>query len=240
VYLSKWWRTPEYAREMANLAKHAYPAHAHKGQLSDPWEEVEESERRDDGFHWVLFKNRITGQYVLAFAGTDEPVDWVHNFVQGYGLGQLSSQYAEATRIAGEFKAKYGELLALTGHSLGGGLAAAAGMNNGIPTITFNAAAVNQASLHPGLALDRQRKFVMEYRVRGEALTQFQAVSRVIDAASRAGFSALGYPVPMTVLPVNSDEYIPLTGDSFNSIELHGLDHVFIGLNRLISEGAHP
>lgn len=67
--------------------------------------------------------------------------DWVNNAEQGVGLP--SEQYREAVILERKLKDTGIELEAVAGHSLGGGLAALAGADAGVPTYTYNAAGVH-------------------------------------------------------------------------------------------------
>ena len=89
---------------------------------------------------------------MLAFRGTDKTQlqDWVTNYRQAFGL--YTWQYAKAAKIVAEELPKYvdsetAQTLSFTGHSLGGGLASLASfMVPQIPTVTFNAAGLHEAS----------------------------------------------------------------------------------------------
>ena len=82
---------------------------------------------------------------MLAYSGTDETKDWVTNF--GQGLGFETAQYNEAIALARQAKVAYGEDVIITGHSLGGGLAATAAIAADIPAVTFNASGVHDRTL---------------------------------------------------------------------------------------------
>src|SRR5690242_8674456 len=77
------------------------------------------------------------GDYVLAFAGTDfkSIADWRANV--GQGLGLQTAQYRQAEVLAQDAREAFGNNLAITGHSLGGGLASAASLATGTPAVTF-------------------------------------------------------------------------------------------------------
>jgi hypothetical protein len=98
-----------------------------------------------------VYRNYITGKYVLAFAGTDfESLDdWINNALQG--LNADAPQYNAAMEIADGLvrspAMNSNDELTITGHSLGGGLASAASMVAGIHADTFNAAGLNRETL---------------------------------------------------------------------------------------------
>lgn len=81
------------------------------------------------------------GGYVLAYRGSDENTDWVTNVRQGVGLPD--PQYEQAMQLAAAVDEASGGDVTFTGHSLGGGLAAAAAMATGQPAVTFDAAGVH-------------------------------------------------------------------------------------------------
>ena len=100
----------------------------------------------NSGFYAELY-TRETGSrsiFVLAFRGTQPGVDWKTNIDQA--LGKQTRQYDMAMDLAANAKKvlvqDYGHTLFLTGHSLGGGLASAAGVMTNLPTVVFNPAGV--------------------------------------------------------------------------------------------------
>lgn len=84
--------------------------------------------------------------YVLAFAGTNDMRDWLSNVRQATGYDDL--QYNHAVALAKTAKAAFGDALVITGHSLGGGLAATAALATGTLAVTFNAAGVSDHTLN--------------------------------------------------------------------------------------------
>jgi filamentous hemagglutinin family protein len=110
---------------------------------------------KSTGFSAALYN--INGKIVVAFAGTDP------NFVGRYidfandafndllnFAGLSSPQYAFAVQFAQAVAQSYGaDNVTLTGHSLGGGLAAYAGSTLGIHAVTFNPAGIHPASSSP-------------------------------------------------------------------------------------------
>lgn len=89
----------------------------------------------------------VDGQPILAFRGSDDSKfnllgDWWNtNLPNLLGPSAAEPQYAFGAALAFAVRAKYPDLM-LTGHSLGGGIAAFAGATFGIPTVTFNPAGV--------------------------------------------------------------------------------------------------
>lgn len=88
-----------------------------------------------------LFLNNQTGEYVLAFRGTDDRGDWKDNLLQAVGVS--TSQYRKATELAEKVKRQLaGRDLSTAGHSLGGGLATAAALQIEVEGHVFNPAAL--------------------------------------------------------------------------------------------------
>ena len=129
------------------------------------------------GFDAALYRN-AQGNVVLAFCGTDEGKDWKHNI--GQGLGFSDAQYASAMQLGSQARQAFGENLMISGHSLGGGLAAASSMVNDVPAVTYNAAGVNDRTLErEGLDASAAKAYAADglirgYHVKNELLTHLQ------------------------------------------------------------------
>ena len=83
-------------------------------------------------------------EYTYAFVGTEDGTDILHDGLQVLGL---SGQYSKAMENLETLQELIGSSeLTLTGHSLGGGLAALGSMKTGLKALTFNAAGVSQAT----------------------------------------------------------------------------------------------
>ncbi len=120
------------------------------------------------GFRAVALKplDANDKRVIVAYSGSDEGVDWLHN--AGQALGLSTGQYKEAVDFANKWKAQAGGSVILTGHSLGGGLASYAAIKTGL-----HATAVNSAPLaldHLGLD-PRAASRITQYYVPGEALS---------------------------------------------------------------------
>lgn len=96
------------------------------------------------------------GNYVLVFPGTDpaSAADWGTNISQAtggifnMGLADSDRAYSQATELTALLQTSVGEdHLAVTGYSLGGGMAAASAWVHDVPAVTFNAAGVNLLTL---------------------------------------------------------------------------------------------
>lgn len=140
------------------------------------------------GFQSAIYTDG-NGRYVLAFAGTDPKSipDWIAN--GGQGLGFETAQYRDAMALAQEAAAAYGDNLAITGHSLGGGLASAAALATDNPAVTFNAAGLSDETLRSlNFSPNGAREYaadglVRRYNVQNDILTGAQqGVSPLPDA----------------------------------------------------------
>lgn len=197
-------------------------------------------ENSDTGFRAGIYTDG-DGNHVLAFAGSNDLNDWTGaNFRQGVGWD--SEQYDQAVQLAQLASSAYGDELAITGHSLGGGLAAVAAMAVDGAAVTFNASGVHDRTIE-GLGLDPATTKadaadgqIRRYNVDGEALTQAQQDIWVVNNLP----DAPGHEIVL-------DDPAPLTGwDRFNpvaivqhSIDKHMQDAVLDALTRQQPWAAH-
>jgi len=129
------------------------------------------------------------GHYVLAFAGSNETQDWTGaNFPQGLGFD--AEQYDQAVALAQDVvNSPFGDHgnLAITGHSLGGGLAATASLATGVPAVTFDASGVHDKTLErlgldPGAAkAEAENGLIRRYHVDGDPLTAAQEDTPILS-----------------------------------------------------------
>lgn len=133
----------------------------------------------DDGFYAQLYEKK--GKYVLAYRGTQELPDVGEDILQGVGIS--SSQYDQSIRLADRMKKMKdrngnavftAENTTITGHSLGGGLAAAAGGATGFPTYTYNAAGVHNGTLNRNNVHRSDMKNVQAYNASDDPLNMVQ------------------------------------------------------------------
>lgn len=114
------------------------------------------------------------GGFALAFRGTDDwglaqSGDADDNALQGMGYGSL--QYTAAAVAAMEVADEVGaDKLHITGHSLGGGMAATAAGRTGLPATTFNAAGVAPETID-AYTLDFAPGQLTNYRTTGDILS---------------------------------------------------------------------
>jgi len=139
------------------------------------------------GFRAAIYQDK-NGDHVLAFAGSNDDKDWLNNFEQGVGLP--AAEYSQAVSLATEAKAAFGPSLAITGHSLGGGLASIASLATDSAAVTFNASGLNDETIRrliPDGNLDALKQqgndgLIRRYAVSGEILTTVQESTPLPDA----------------------------------------------------------
>ena len=116
------------------------------------------------------------GRYYLSFRGTHRWGDWLDNVGQAFGL--RTSQYEQAINLARAVHGATDGNVVFVGHSLGGGLAAAAAYATGGDAITFNAAGLNWRYRRMG-----SPGSIRNYSIHGDVLTFGQGVIPVIPRA---------------------------------------------------------
>lgn len=136
-------------------------------------------------------------QTVLAFRGTEpsEDEDLKTNLKQA--LGEETVQYEAAKKLGAAVAEKFGSSVLVTGHSLGGGKAQAAGASGNLMGIMFNAAGVHPNTVDGALPDASQ---YTQFRAAGDPLTGIQnsaglqagvglagAIAMPIGAAAAAG-----------------------------------------------------
>ena len=131
------------------------------------------------------FYNEKTGVMVGIYQGSDGKVfasfigygkndfagqfkGWTTDIAQAFG-GDPFGQYGSAVKVGDVLNKTFGDNLVITGQSLGGGLASAAGVTTGARTITFNASGLNPNTLGMSqAALTARSGNITAYDVRGE------------------------------------------------------------------------
>ncbi|MDR1526589.1 MAG: hypothetical protein LBS46_02825 [Dysgonamonadaceae bacterium] len=132
------------------------------------------------GFYAQMYKNELTGEYTLAFRGSNlnnlsDINDWVNNAMQGFSI--LNPQYANAA-IIGQMLSDCKEKINIVGHSLGGGLATVAGLKTGFPTYTYNQADISQGTVDKYKLDVSKSDNITAYYTDGEILTTLQNETR--------------------------------------------------------------
>ena len=135
--------------EAARISAHVYGTEKvtltggwHLSKLNKTIGDIITLKDKDSGFKSAIYERTYKGktEYVYATAGTDftEMNDWKNNIKQIIGK---SEQYAISMSNAEKISQVIGNSeLTFTGHSLGGGLAAANAYKTGRSAMTFNAA----------------------------------------------------------------------------------------------------
>jgi hypothetical protein len=141
-------------RQAAAMAAHVYGDKSDK-ILKGGWKVSEkdfniQKNNSDNGLHSQVYERTKNGktEYVYATAGTEKEdlIDTQQDALQVLGL---SAQYSQSMKNAVKISNKLGKgkELTFTGHSLGGGEAAANAYKTGRDAITFNAAGVSPLTM---------------------------------------------------------------------------------------------
>ena len=205
----------------AENAKGAYGGSGAPGwTATDSWE-------KPSGLGATLYHSADSGQYMLAFRGTQgvnpfsmaDLKDWVANGLQ---LGGLSRQYDDAVSIAQNVHNLFGDNVTITGHSLGGGLASLAGLVTGLQTFTFNAAGLSPNTMKEYDVDETMDGSIYAYFVVGDPLSTIQN--------STGTWPAVGNQISLYPnLPWYDYLYAPFTED-----KLHSIDTVINSLMRAL------
>ena len=164
--------------EAAYMADHVYN---NSGKLIGGWS-CSTYGSTPNGLQYGIYKKETDGttEYTIAFAGTDvnDKQDLKTDYNQAVGnLGtseKLSeSQYGTGIKIANAalmITSKNGNELTLVGHSLGGGIAALAALDTGLPAITFSPAGVHDNTIEAAGLSGIVNQDITNYCVQGEIL----------------------------------------------------------------------
>ena len=203
------------------------------------------------------FKARIygdnEGRIVLAYSGTDEGKDWLVNF--GQGLGFETTHYNQAMALARQAKVAFGDDVVMTGHSLGGGLAAAAAVATDIPAVTFNAAGVHDKTmarigLDPDAAAqEAENGLVRRYAVKNEIITELQERTPIMRGLMP---DAIGHKIELPDPdPLSFWQKFNPVKTTRHAVDMHYIDAVIdamektsgnrtVTANTLMSDKDHP
>lgn len=160
--------------------------------------------------------------YDLVFRGsTLAKEDWDNNFAQN--ANKESSYYERAVRL-GNRLAERGQTnnVHIVGHSLGGGMAAAAQGGSGATATTFNAAGLNPKTVarYSQAGLDRiaaDADKIAAYRVEGEVLTKTQE-SGITQFFSHAA--------------PGQRQNVPVADESTSADDRHGMNEVIAAIEK--------
>ncbi len=142
-------RAPEQGPSRVDVAAKAYPyallsSKVYKGQGDEICPVIARRHDENSGFDALSCRDEGSDRVVVVFRGTDQVKDWVTaDLVQPL---TLPLQYKLGLDFAAEMKDRYGDV-AVTGHSLGGGIAQYAGTRLGLETWTFNPAGLGLDAL---------------------------------------------------------------------------------------------
>lgn len=141
------------------------------------------------GLAYDFYEKRSSNEVVIAFRGTDGWKDWYSNiptlvpFYSGI-VGLIKNQYPLASKIYKNYLSNYPKkkIIALTGHSLGGGLALHISFDYGVKAVTFDTSP-NTNNFLCQMQTDAERNIIYQ---NGELLHYF-----------RIGFPCLYKNVPL-------------------------------------------
>lgn len=167
----------------------------------------------DTGFDAAIYQND-QGQYVVAYRGTDnwslgKGGDATTN--AGQAMGASTAQYQQAVQLAVRAEKVFGDgNVAITGHSLGGGLASAATLATDSAGVTFNAAGLSDGTL-------RDLGFASANEIRDAVddsgqIRRYVVAGEVLDLAQEAVVPGLPDAVghKLMVMPAQLDNPIGL------------------------------
>jgi hypothetical protein len=176
----------EQQYEYASLAEHVYSPNR---KLPENWskvssksdtayeltKEIKRLNKDGSGFYAQLYKNDTTGEYTLAFRGTEltKPNDLAADGLQAIGL---SKQYENAQLLGKKINdAGLNQMnFKIVGHSLGGGLASVAGLESRCETYSYNQAELSQPTIGIlKLNTDEHEKLITQYLDRDQWLNKW-------------------------------------------------------------------
>nr|WP_233140381.1 PAAR domain-containing protein [Acetobacter sp. DsW_063] len=194
---------------------------------------VDPKTQKKTNFRAAVFINERSGAPLVAYKGTTftSGEDWKVDRKQA--LGRDTFYYRQAQFIARTAAASpAGKDVTFTGHSLGGGMAAAAARATGRPAVTYNAAGLNAKTVpHPvGDNID-------DVYVRGEILHTSQAIIPKIPTAAGSRHWPLN---PVKVLPWQKGPKLlkvtTISGGLLRSGLLHMMGNVQPAIDQKISD----
>ena len=162
-------------------------APSRRGQLPNGLRDAR-FEDANTGFRAMLYQSKDAEEIVVVYRGvrrTNILQDSQTCLAQGLGFG--TAVYQQAIQLAKAVVEAYGDKVFFTGHSMGGGLAAAASIVANRPAVTFNSAGVHPATLEgfglDNATIDERLQSIVNYYVPGEWLSTLQRPCFVKSAA---------------------------------------------------------
>ncbi|MCK9282693.1 MAG: LysM peptidoglycan-binding domain-containing protein [Rhodocyclaceae bacterium] len=266
--------TPEkfaHAQDMSLLADAAY---LNRGAIPDHFERItnfgqgdlagftqSDFENEEIGFSASLFRDTRNGSYTLSYRGTDNGPDWGNGNVQAFSPS--APQYEKGIELAKRLQFALGDQFTdITGHSLGGGLGAAASILTGIRATTFNAAGLNPETVTSRggtWSVERAQSLITNYRVQDEVLTSMQERGSFGSVPLSVltpfiGPSAFALNGAAALLPDAAGRQITIRAFDQNNqsmsliernnvfqmrpVDLHGMDYVMRGM--LVNHSKEP
>ena len=178
VYFSRITEPPDWMQLSAPSRRYQLP----EGLKDATFEDA------NTGFRAMLYQSKDAEEIVVVYRGVRRSNilgDSQTCLSQGLGFG--AAAYRQAIELGIAVVEAYGDRVFFTGHSMGGGLAAAASLVANRPALTFNSAGVHPATLEEfGLddtTVDGRLKSILNYYVPGEWLSTLQRPCFVKSAA---------------------------------------------------------
>lgn len=179
-----------YARHVQQLADLAASSYHYDG-APDGWVRAQNIPG-PEGFYAVVYVNERTGEHVLTYRGSQPPggdfdsADWAQDLLNAGDLP--TAQGLWAVKVAQQFRHDHpGTNVSITGHSLGGSLAASASVTTGIPATTFNSAGIGAGNYGLAHAAGGGRKDpesqITNFHTTNDILTGLQEHGPVYAAA---------------------------------------------------------
>ncbi|MGH9437151.1 MAG: lipase family protein, partial [Terriglobia bacterium] len=144
----------------------------------------------NSGFKAALFRNKVSGNYILAFAGVDGFTAAGAKDANASKLqyeGKDSPQFDEAVALTQAVKNfTRNASLTVTGHSLGGALAAVSALYGGIHGVTFNAEGLSKGTIaRYGLEGAMKNADITAYHTALDPLTQGQGIYNIFHPSDK-------------------------------------------------------
>ena len=178
VYFSQITEPPDWRQLSAPSRRYQLP----EGLSNATFEDA------NTGFRAMLYQSKDEQEIVVVYRGVRRSNilrDSQTCLSQGLGFG--AEVYQQAIELGMAVVEAYGDKVFFTGHSMGGGLAAAASLVANRPAVTFNSAGVHPTTLEgfdlDDAAINERLKSIINYYVPGEWLSTLQRPCFVKSAA---------------------------------------------------------